>query len=51
MVKRDGNARNARKSMPFNPTGKLMARFVGLESINVTVGLSSRGTSNCLFDC
>lgn len=46
MERRNGNVKNALNVMQFNQIGKLIPRFVALESIDVTVVLSSLGTSN-----
>ena len=45
MEKRNGNVRNAQNVMQFNQIGKLIPRFVAVESIDVTVVLSSLGKS------
>jgi hypothetical protein len=43
MVKKSGNVKSVLRSMLFNLIGKLILRLVVLESIDVTVALSSQG--------
>jgi hypothetical protein len=43
MVRKSGNVKSVLRSMLFNLIGKLILRLVVLESIDVTVALSSQG--------
>lgn len=43
MARRNGNARSVRSDMLFNPTGKLIPRFVAHENIDVIVAHFSQG--------